>query len=120
MYGSRSGYFAPHAAAKDAARSRLACSVRRSSGTGSGRRGSKYFGTQFRAGELFPTPRGSNPITSYCAAVSFGSEAATKPAIASPLPPGPPGLTSRGPCEVFAVCGIRDRARVMLRPDGSS
>ncbi len=50
----------------------------------------------------------------------FGSEPATKPAIDRPLPPGPPGLTSSGPWNVFAVCGIRDRASVTCRPDGSS
>jgi hypothetical protein len=57
-------------------------------------------------------------MTSYCAATFFGSEDATKPARVRPLPPGPPGLTSRGPWYVFAVCGTRERARVIFLPFG--
>jgi hypothetical protein len=69
-------------------------------------------------GVLAPTPRGSKPMTSYCAATAFGSEEATNPASESPLPPGPPGFTSSGPWYVFAVCGTRERARVICRPWG--
>ncbi len=38
----------------------------------------------------------------------------------SPLPPGPPGLTSSGPWYFFAVCGTRDRASVIFLPRGSA
>lgn len=118
MYGSTSPCFSPQARAKDSARSRLIRSERAESGTVPGRTGSKCPGRQSRAGVLFPTPRGSKPITSYWAATFFGSEDATNPAIDRPLPPGPPGLTSSGPWKVFAVCGTRDRASVIRRPDG--
>lgn len=120
MWGSRSGYFSPHAFANERARFRLASSTAGEPGTESGRSGAKYPGTQSIAGSLFPTPRGSKPITSYCAAIGFGSEDATNPAMERPLPPGPPGLTNRGPWKVSEVCGIRERARVICRPDGSS
>ncbi len=89
-------------------------------GTGSGRTASKWPGTQSSAGRLSPTPRGSKPTTSYSAATRFGSDAATNPASVSPLPPGPPGFTSSGPWYFFAVCGMRDSASVMVRPEGSA
>ncbi len=117
--GSRSPYFLPQASAKERTRRRLASSTSAEVGTGSGRTASKWPGTQSRAGSLAPTPRGSKPMTSYWAATFFGSAAATNPASFSPLPPGPPGFTSRGPWYVFAVCGTRERASVIVRPAGS-
>ncbi len=59
-------------------------------------------------------------MTSYRAATLFGNDEATNPASVRPLPPGPPGLTSSGPCEARAVCGTRDSAMVIRRPDGSA
>lgn len=118
MYGSTSPYRLPHSAAKDRARSRFACSSAGVPGTVSGRTGLKWPGAQSRAGLLRPTPRGSKPMTSYRAATFFGSAEATNPARVSPLPPGPPGLTSSGPWEAAAVCGTRDRASVIWRPAG--
>lgn len=101
MYFSRDLYFVPKALAKEAARLTLTASSALECGTGSGRTGSKYPGTQSSAGVLLPTPRGSKPMTSYCAATAAGSEEATTPASVSPLPPGPPGLTTSGPwCDV--------------------
>ncbi len=118
MYGSTSPCFSPQARANALARSRLTRSARYEVGTVSGRTGSKWPGTQFSAGVLVPTPRGSKPITSYWAATFFGSDEATNPAMDRPLPPGPPGLTSSGPWDFFAVCGTRDRASVIWRPEG--
>lgn len=97
MYGSRLAYFSPHPCAKDRARSRLALSIAGVLGTVSGRTGAKWPGLQSSAGKLAPTPRGSKPMTSYCAATALGSVEATNPAIVIPLPPGPPGLTRSGP-----------------------
>lgn len=112
-YGSSFAYFVPHASAKALARARLAFSRALVLGTVSGRTGLKCPGSQSIAGLLLPTPRGSKPMTSYCAATALGSAEATNPASVSPLPPGPPGFTSSGPWYVFAVCGTRDRARVI-------
>src|SRR5215210_2482147 len=118
MYGRTSAYFLPQAAAKDLARLRLAFSIAGVLGTLAGRTGLNWPGLQSRAGLLSPTPRGSKPMTSYWAATALGSEDATKPASVRPLPPGPPGLTSSGPWYFVAVCGTRDRARVIFRPCG--
>ncbi|HEU5025089.1 MAG TPA: hypothetical protein VFV01_09245 [Spirillospora sp.] len=57
-------------------------------------------------------------MTSYWAATFAGSEEATNSASVSPLPPGPPGFTSRGPWYVSAVCGTRDNASVICLPRG--
>ncbi|MGX1493555.1 hypothetical protein RKD41_005814 [Streptomyces tendae] len=97
MYGSTSACFSAHAWAKSFARSRLARSTQGVLGTESGRTGAKCVGRQSSAGRLRPTPRGSKPTMSYWAATFLGRAEATKPARASPLPPGPPGLTSSGP-----------------------
>ncbi len=118
MYGSRSACLSRHALAKDRARWRLARSIAGVLGTESGRTGLKYPGLQSRAGLLLPTPRGSKPMTSYCAATSLGSVLATNPARVRPLPPGPPGLTSSGPWNFVAVCGTRESASVIFRPCG--
>ncbi len=120
MWGSTSACLAPQDSAKARTRSRLARSVASSCGTESGRTGVKCPDPQSRAGSLLPTPRGSKPITSYCAATSLGRAEATNPASARPLPPGPPGLTSRGPWEVLAVWGTRVSASVIVRPAGRS
>ncbi len=76
MYGSTSPYFAAHARAKSSARFRFAFSVLPVSGRELGRTGANWAGRQFRAGLLAPTPRGSKPMTSYCAATFFGREEA--------------------------------------------
>jgi hypothetical protein len=107
-----------HALAKAEARRTPACSSARVRGTGSGRTGEKWPGLQSSAGRLAPTPRGSNPMTSYCAATFAGSEDATNEARPSPLPPGPPGLTRSGPWECAAVWRTRESASVTVRPPG--
>lgn len=119
-YGSTSAYFVVHAFANACARSRSARSIAGVDGTLGGRTVAKCLGRQFRAGLLLPTPRGSKPTTSYWAATLFGSSRATKPASDRPLPPGPPGFTRSGPCDVFAVCRTRDRASVICSPPGRS
>jgi hypothetical protein len=115
---SRVPYLLPHAFAKDVARLMFAFSSAPLCGTGSGRTGLKYRGLQASVGLLLPTPRGSKPMTSYRAETAAGSDLATNPASASPLPPGPPGLTSNGPRDFLAVCRTRDSARVIFRPSG--
>ena len=66
-------------------------------------------------------PAGDEDVMmSYRDATSLGSAPATYAARLSPLPPGPPGLTSSGPsrCPAGTVAGISLSARVMVRPCG--
>ena len=59
-------------------------------------------------------------MMSYSEATEGSSPWATKLAMLVPLPPGPPGLTSKMPCCLLAgaVAGTSVSASVILRPDG--
>ena len=59
---------------------------------------------------------------SYSLATLGGRLCATSGASDSPLPPGPPGLTSMMPCcwLAGAVAGIMSSARLMCLPPGSA
>ena len=119
MYGRTSAYFAPQASAKDlGARRGWPSRSRRCAARSPGRTGLKWPGVQFSAGCARAHPARVEADDVVLGRHRLRQRRGDESGEVSPLPPGPPGLTSSGPWYFFAVCGTRDSARVICRPRG--
>ena len=65
-----------------------------------------------------PTPRGSNPTTSYLSNISGLRLFDSLTASSMPEPPGPPGLTNRLPVGLPLLAGTLSMEIVIVLPPG--
>jgi hypothetical protein len=110
--------FALQASAQAAAAFSLAASPASVSGYQAESCASLSLSSRQTTGVDFPTPRGSNPTTSYALSTSEPNRLGTESMKSRPDAPGPPGFVSRAPTRV-PVAGCTLSARSMSPDDAS-